>query len=66
VYADPTQEKWGLVLSQDFSNMAAVQKGMRSRAFRGTLPNPHQERKITNFHRNLARYMGMAAPRVLK
>jgi phenylpropionate dioxygenase-like ring-hydroxylating dioxygenase large terminal subunit len=66
VYADPTAEKWGLVLSQDFSNMAAVQKGMRSRAFRGTLPNPHQERKVTNFHRNLARYMGTGAPRVLK
>src|SRR3546814_7829355 len=48
VYADATKEKWGLVLSQDFSNMAAVQRGMHSRAFRGTLPNPHQERKVTN------------------
>jgi len=66
VHADPTQEKWGLVLSQDFSNMAAVQKGMRCRGFRGALPNPHQERKVTNFHRNLARYMGTAAPRLLK
>jgi len=66
VYADATKEKWGLVLSQDFSNMAAVQKGMRCRGFRGALPNPHQERKITNFHRNLARYMGRAAPRLLK
>jgi phenylpropionate dioxygenase-like ring-hydroxylating dioxygenase large terminal subunit len=65
VYAEPTAEKWGLVLSQDFSNMAAVQKGMKSRAFRGTLPNPHQERKITNFHRNLARYMGIGAPHLL-
>ena len=65
VYAEPTAEKWGLVLSQDFSNMSAVQKGMRSRGFRGTLPNPHQERKVTNFHRNLARYMGTGAPRKL-
>jgi phenylpropionate dioxygenase-like ring-hydroxylating dioxygenase large terminal subunit len=65
VYAEPTAEKWGLVLSQDFSNMAAVQKGMRSRGFRGTLPNPHQEQKVTNFHRNLARYMGTGAPRKL-
>jgi phenylpropionate dioxygenase-like ring-hydroxylating dioxygenase large terminal subunit len=65
VYAEPTAEKWGLVLSQDFSNMAAVQKGMRSRGFRGTLPNPHQEQKVTNFHRNLARYMGTGAPRRL-
>ncbi|HMK87839.1 MAG TPA: aromatic ring-hydroxylating dioxygenase subunit alpha [Steroidobacteraceae bacterium] len=66
VYAEPTAEKWGLVLSQDFSNMAAVQKGMRSRGFRGALPNPHQERKITNFHRNLANYLQTGAPRLLK
>jgi nitrite reductase/ring-hydroxylating ferredoxin subunit len=66
VYAEPTGEKWGLVLAQDFSNMAAVQKGMHSRGFRGTLPNPHQERKVTNFHRNLGRYMGTGAPRLLK
>jgi phenylpropionate dioxygenase-like ring-hydroxylating dioxygenase large terminal subunit len=66
IYADPTAEKWGLVLSQDFSNMAAVQRGMRSRGFRGTLPNPHQERKVTNFHRNLAEYMGTGAPSRLK
>ena len=66
VYAEPTAEKWGSVLAQDFSNMAAVQKGMRSRAFRGPQPNPHQERKVTNFHRNLARYMGTGAPRLLK
>ena len=65
VYGEPTAEKWGLVLSQDFSNMAAVQKGMRSRGFRGTLPNPHQEQKITNFHRNLAHYMGAGSPRLL-
>jgi phenylpropionate dioxygenase-like ring-hydroxylating dioxygenase large terminal subunit len=65
VYAEPTAEKWGLVLSQDFSNMAAVQQGMRSRGFRGTLPNPHQEQKVTNFHRNLAKFMGSGAPRRL-
>jgi phenylpropionate dioxygenase-like ring-hydroxylating dioxygenase large terminal subunit len=66
VHAEPTAEKWGMVLAQDFSNMGAVQKGMKSRGFRGTLPNPHQERKVTNFHRNLARYTGMHAPRRLK
>jgi len=66
VYAEPTAEKWGAVLAQDFSNMAAVQKGMRSRAFRGPQPNPHQERKVTNFHRNLAKYMGTGAPRLIR
>ena len=66
VYAEPTAEKWGVVLAQDYSNMAAVQRGMRSRGFRGSLPNPHQERKVTNFHRNLANYMGAGAPKVIK
>jgi hypothetical protein len=63
VYADPDDlAKWRLVLTQDFSNMRAVQRGMKSRGFRGPLPNPHQERKVTNFHRNLARYVGAGAP----
>ncbi|HMI94359.1 MAG TPA: aromatic ring-hydroxylating dioxygenase subunit alpha [Polyangiales bacterium] len=66
VYAEATKEKWPAVLAQDFSNMAAVQQGMRSRGFRGPLPNPHQERKITNFHRNLTQYMRAGAPRLLK
>jgi phenylpropionate dioxygenase-like ring-hydroxylating dioxygenase large terminal subunit len=66
VYAEPTAEKWGKVLAQDFSNMGAVQKGMHSRGFRGTLPNPHQERKVTNFHRNLADYMRTGAPSLLR
>jgi hypothetical protein len=45
--------------------MQFVQKGMKSRGFRGPLPNPHQERKVTNFHRNLARYMKRGTPRLL-
>jgi len=64
VYATADDEKeWRRVLSQDFSNMRAVQRGMKSRGFRGPLPNPNQERKVTNFHRNLARYMDTGAPR---
>ena len=62
-HAEATAENWGLVLCQDFSNMAAVQRGMKSSGFRGTLPNPHQERKVTNFHRNLAAFIGRAAPK---
>jgi phenylpropionate dioxygenase-like ring-hydroxylating dioxygenase large terminal subunit len=57
-YAEANEDNWGLVLCQDFNNMAAVQRGMKSRGFRGTLPNPHQEQKVTNFHRNLADFMG--------
>ena len=66
VYAEPTAQKWGSVLAQDFSNMSEVQKGMKSRGFRGTLPNSHQERKVTNFHRILSRYMGAGALSLLK
>ena len=60
------EQEWGKVLSQDFSNMHAVQRGMKSRGFRGPLPNPQQERKVTNLHRNLVRYMNMGELRHLK
>ena len=64
VHGEATKENWGMVLCQDFSNMAAVQRGMKSRGFRGTMPNPHQEEKVTNFHRNLANWMeGRGLPR---
>jgi phenylpropionate dioxygenase-like ring-hydroxylating dioxygenase large terminal subunit len=62
VHAEPTKENWRMVIAQDFSNMVAVQKGLKSRGFRGNLPNPYQERKVTNLHRNLARYMGRGTP----
>ncbi|MCJ2181004.1 aromatic ring-hydroxylating oxygenase subunit alpha, partial [Novosphingobium album (ex Hu et al. 2023)] len=57
VYADPSGENWGPVLAQDFANMQFVQKGMKSSGFRRTLPNPHQEQKVINLHRNLANFM---------
>ena len=66
VYAEPTAQKWGPVLAQDFSNMSEVQKGMKSRGFRGPMPNPHQEQKVINFHRNLANYMQTGVPSLLK
>lgn len=53
---------WRKVLGQDFSNMEAVQQGLKSRGFRGPRPNPVQERGVTNFHRMLAEYMGTGAP----
>ena len=62
-YGEATEANWGPVLMQDFGNMAAVQRGMKSRGFKGTLPNPHQEQKVINFHRNLANWIGRAAPR---
>lgn len=63
VYADPIGDNWGSVLAQDFSNMEFVQKGMKSSGFRGPLPNPHQEQKVINLHRNLGNFMeGRGAP----
>lgn len=57
-------DAWRLVLSQDFSNMRELQRGVRSRGFRGCIPNPKQEQTVVNLHRNLARYLdGIGAPR---
>jgi len=53
-------------LPQDFSNMAAVQQGMKNGGFRGALPNPKAEGAISNLHRTLAKYMGTAGSRPLK
>jgi phenylpropionate dioxygenase-like ring-hydroxylating dioxygenase large terminal subunit len=65
-YSPPTAEAWCYVLGQDFSNMAAVQQGMKSLGFSGPKPNPYMERSTAHLHRNLAKYMGVGAPRPLK
>lgn len=49
--------EWGLILAQDFQNMGEVQKGMKSRGFRGARPSPVQERAISNFHATLHHYL---------
>ena len=62
-YADPCDvEKWRPVLLQDFANMREVQRGMRSRGYRGSIPSPKQEQTVANLHRNLARYVGKGKP----
>ena len=63
---DPTEEKWRLILSQDFQNIGEIQKGMKSRGYDGAMPSPYQEVPIIHFHRNLAKYMGTGAPVPLK
>lgn len=65
-FCPPTEEAWCYVLSQDFSNMAAVQQGMKSAGFSGTKPNPYMERSTANLHRNLAMYMAAGSPRPLQ
>lgn len=63
-YADPGA--FPHVLLQDFSNMAAVQQGMKNLGYRGNIPNPKAEGAVVSLHTNLARYMGTGAPRPLK
>jgi hypothetical protein len=66
LYTPKEDPAWGTVLPQDFSNMAAVQQGMKARGFRGTKPNPYRERSTVNLHHHLAQYMGAGAPTELK
>ena len=61
-YAEQDLDQWPLVIAQDISNMVEMQRGYKSRGFRGNLPNPWQERKVTNLHAQLAKYMGTGAP----
>lgn len=53
VHTDVVGKSFGLIVDQDLANMAMVQKGMKSSAFRHALPNPVQEVEISNFHRVL-------------
>ena len=48
---------WGLVLSQDYENVEQVQKGMKSKGFKGAKPNPKQEVPVLNFHRALRAFI---------
>jgi phenylpropionate dioxygenase-like ring-hydroxylating dioxygenase large terminal subunit len=65
VYTPKDSPNWLSVLPQDFSNMAAVQQGMKSAGFPGTMPNPYRERSTVNLHHQLSQYMGTGQPREL-
>ncbi|SEG83847.1 Rieske [2Fe-2S] domain-containing protein [Thermomonospora echinospora] len=65
VHTPQDDPDWRTVLPQDFSNMAAVQQGMKTRGFSGPKPNPYRERATVNLHHNLAKYMGTGEPRKL-
>lgn len=64
-YTPKDSPNWLSVLPQDFSNMAAVQQGMKSAGFPGTLPNPYRERSTVNLHYQLSKYMGTGQPQEL-
>ncbi len=54
---------WPPVLQQDFNNMGAVQKGMKSAGFFGAQPNPYMERTVASLHYNLSKFVGSGTPR---
>lgn len=57
VVKDVTGQTFGQIVDQDVANMAKVQKGMKSRAFRYARPNPIQEVEIINFHQHLEKWV---------
>ncbi len=57
VHKDITGKSFGLIVDQDVENMAMVQKGMKSSAFRNAHPNPVQEVELINSHRVLEEYV---------
>lgn len=63
VYAEQDLGAWPHVIAQDISNMVEMQRGYKSRGFKGNQPNPWQERKVTNLHRGLAKFMGTGGPK---
>jgi hypothetical protein len=64
-YTPVGDPSWRSVLPQDFSNMAAVQQGMKSLGFPGTKPNPYRERSTVNLHYQLSKYMSTGEPQEL-
>ena len=49
--------KWDPISEQDYSNLAGVQVGMRSRGCRELRPNPRQEANVLHMHRVIDRYL---------
>jgi hypothetical protein len=56
-FADWRDGDFPLIFRQDFLNIPKVQRGMKSRGFRGGRPSPVQERAVSNFHRVLRRFL---------
>lgn len=48
-----------LVLKQDFQNIADVQAGMKTKGWKGALPNPRLEVSIAHFNEVLMYYLGI-------
>jgi phenylpropionate dioxygenase-like ring-hydroxylating dioxygenase large terminal subunit len=49
---------WGEILLQDFQQMEATHKGIKSKGYKGPRLNPEQEQPVANFHRVYHEYVG--------
>jgi len=51
---------WGEILLQDFQQMEATHKGIKSKGYKGPRLNPEQEKPVANFHRVYHEYLSQA------
>lgn len=57
VIADWSAKKWDPITQQDYTNLAGVQIGMRSRGCTDLRLNPRQEANVLHMHRVIDRYL---------
>ena len=55
--ADWHERDWGEITEQDYTNLANVQRGMRSSGWDGARLNPRQEGNVLHMHRVIDRYL---------
>jgi len=58
-YADWHERNWGTITEQDYTNLAEVQRGMRSSGCEGLWLNPRQEGNILQMHHVIDRYLDL-------
>jgi nitrite reductase/ring-hydroxylating ferredoxin subunit len=56
-YPDWTEHEWGEITTQDYTNLAEAQIGMKSDGFEHLRLNPRQEANLLHMHRVLDRYL---------
>jgi len=56
-FADWHEREWGEITEQDYSNLANVQRGMRSSGWDGARLNSRQEGNVLHMHRVIDRYL---------
>ena len=57
VFDDWRDRDWGLITTQDYTNMREVQQGMKARGFMGLRLNPRQESNLLHMHHVIDEYL---------